>query len=110
MPLVATSRMTGRMRSGQLATGAGGARFMSASWTSGRARASVDHEGSRVEASERQIIEDRAVRTVVAMAAGDQTSKRAGHGLHFGDPRLKVADMGFRNAPDVTARAAAVAP
>src|ERR1700757_334502 len=38
MPLVATSRMTGRMRSGQLGLAADGATFIAASWTSGGVR------------------------------------------------------------------------
>jgi hypothetical protein len=56
-----------------------------------------------------QIIEDRTVRTIVAMAGGNQVSKRVRHGLHLSDARLKIADMHLSDALDLPARAAAVA-
>ena len=59
---------------------------------------------------EREIVEDRAVRAIVAMAGGDQLSKRVRHRLHFGNARLKIVDMRFCNAFDLAAWAAAIAP
>ena len=49
-----------------------------------------------------QIIEDRTVRTIVAMAGGNQVSKRVRRGLHLSDARLKIADM--RSATRLTSR------
>src|SRR6185437_14965904 len=95
MPLVATSRIVGRIRSSQSGRAGGVATFISASWTSAGTRASVGR-GSLV-ASQREIVEDRAVRAIVAMAGGGQVPKRGRHRLQFGDPR------------DLPARAAAIA-
>ena len=60
--------------------------------------------------AEREIVKDRAVRAIVAMARGDEVAQRLRHSLHFGDARLKVADMRLGDAFDFAARAAAVAP
>jgi Cu+-exporting ATPase len=63
-----------------------------------------------MDASEGEIVEDRTVRAIVAMAGGGQAPEGVRHRLHFGDARLKVADMGFRDALDLPARTAAIAP
>src|ERR1700677_1748915 len=103
MPLVATSRIAGRIRSGQLVLGEDGATFMSASWTSGRACASGRREASLAGLPEREIVEDRAVRTIVAVACADELSKRVRHRLHLNDARLKIADMRLGDEPDLAA-------
>jgi len=108
MPLVATSRITGRIRSGQLGA-RGETTFILASWTSARARARAGKE-SAIGLFAREIIEDRTVRPIVAMAGGDQLSKRVRHSLHFSDPRLEIADMRLGDALDFAAWAAAIAP
>ena len=58
----------------------------------------------------RQVVEDRTVRTIVAMAGGDQVSKRVRHRLHFGNSRVKIPDVRLGDALDLPARAAAIAP
>ena len=75
----------------------------------------------RLPAADRDLIERAAVGLevvqgkwklylIVAMARGDQFPKRVGHRLHLRDARLKIADMRFRDAPNLPAWAAAVAP
>src|ERR1700733_10962695 len=105
MPLVATSRIDGRIRSGQFVLAAGEATFIAASWTSAPAHARVGC-GLVVGPSEREIIEDRAVRTIVAVAGAHEFSKRVCHRLHLSDARLEIADMCFGDPLHFAARAA----
>jgi hypothetical protein len=83
MPLVATSRMTGRIRLGQSFVTGDEATFISASWTRGQVRARVGY-GLAVDGSEREIVENRAIRSIVAMARGDEFSKSIRYRLHLG--------------------------
>src|ERR1700722_3046236 len=110
MPLVAASRIDGRIRSGQLVLAAGEATFIAASWTSPRTCASVGDEGSHVDAPERQIIKDRAVGSIVAVTRGNQFPERIRHRLHLGDARLKTVNMDLGDALDLAAWSAPVAP
>jgi hypothetical protein len=60
--------------------------------------------------TEREIVKDRAVRSIVAMACGDQFPKRVRHRLHLDDARLKIADVSLSDALDLAAGTAPVAP
>src|SRR6516225_319908 len=117
MPLEATPLIAGRISSSGFGAGEVDTRFILASWGNGRAHASVAGRGgwsarrpSMTARTERQVVEDRAVRPVVAMAAAHKLLERPRHGLHIGDPRLKIADMRLGDPPDLSARPVVVAP
>ena len=57
-----------------------------------------------------EIVEDRAVGSVVAVAGGDESSKRVRHRPHLGDASFELANMGLSDALDLTAWTGAVAP
>ena len=57
-----------------------------------------------------QIVQDRALRPLVAMAALHQRLQRALHGLHGGDAFGQVVDVGLGDALDLAAGAGLVLP
>src|SRR6185312_3740064 len=63
-----------------------------------------------VAAARCQVIQDRAVRPLVAVAVLQQVLQRALHGLHRLDARAQVQHMLLRDALDARAGAAPVAP
>jgi hypothetical protein len=60
--------------------------------------------------AQREIVEDRAIRPVVAVTSMDKVAQGLGHRLHIGDTRVEVADMRFRDPFDLPARSRPIAP
>src|SRR5579871_284186 len=97
---------------------AGEASFIEASWTRAQAQARAGGGSRRRllcnsspgDFAHRQIVEDRTVGPVVAVAGVDQFAQRLRHRLHLGDARLEVSEARFGNALDLAAGTAPIAP
>lgn len=57
-----------------------------------------------------QVRENGAIRSIVACATTRQGLQGVGHGLHFGDPGMKVGDALLGDGPDLPAGPRPVAP
>jgi len=57
-----------------------------------------------------QVIQNRAIRPIVAVAIVGEVLQRAHHRLHLGDLALQVRDVAFSEILDLRGGAAAIAP